>query len=729
MKTVRVCFLWHMHQPLYVDRVAGTASMPWVRLHAIKAYYDMAVMMERFPAVRATFNFTPSLLAQLVDVAAGLGRDFFLDHAEKPAADLTAAERVFVLRHFFAANWDTMVRPSPRYHDLLLKRGTDLRGQDLERIARQFSVQELLDLQVWHNLAWFGYGAEARHPRLAELRLQDRGFTEEDKREVLALQREVVREVIPLYRRLAEAGRIELTTTPFYHPILPLLIDTDSARRAHPDFPVPRRFQAPEDAEAQVRLAVEFHGRVFGRAPAGLWPSEGSVCPEMLPMLHRAGLRWLATDEGVLARSLELSHRPWHRAEALYRPYEVGEPVSPLSILFRDRDISDAFGFVYARTPPAAAAADVLHRIEQAARNAPGDQVLVPIILDGENPWEHYQGGGEPFLTGLYGRLAESRSALPGLEIRTETVGRALDEHGLAERLEHLHSGSWINADFGVWAGHPEDHRAWDLVRETRARLVEAAPGLPPEQARGAWDELYAAEGSDWFWWYGDEFQTDFKEEFDRLFRAHLRNVFLRAGLPAPDFLDEPVIGRPAAEAARPPVALLAPTIDGLVTDFFEWHGAGSIDPAAPLGAMWRAQQRFLRILFGLDLERLYLRLDPDPERPKGPDTAVEVLIGAAGARHRLVFPLGPPGPEAFVLRTAAAGGEPVEAGRFDTIRRRKVIELAVPFRALGLAAGQEFTLSLLVTEEGLEVERHPRHQPVTLRVPDRDFDSIMWRV
>ncbi|WP_447974312.1 hypothetical protein [Nitrospira sp. Kam-Ns4a] len=202
MKTVRLCFLWHMHQPLYVDRATGAAAMPWVRLHAIKAYFDMAFLLERVPAVKATFNFTPSLLLQLRDLAAGTSGDLFLEHAARPAADLTLTERAFILRHFFAANWDTMVRPWPRYHDLLLKRGTDIRKLDFERAARQFSTQELLDLQVWHNLAWFGFGAVARHPRLAELRLQDRGFTEADKREVLELQRRVIGEIIPLYRRL-----------------------------------------------------------------------------------------------------------------------------------------------------------------------------------------------------------------------------------------------------------------------------------------------------------------------------------------------------------------------------------------------------------------------------------------------------------------------------------------------------------------------------------------------
>ncbi|MGH7208008.1 MAG: glycoside hydrolase family 57 protein, partial [Nitrospiraceae bacterium] len=518
MKTVRICFLWHMHQPYYTDPVAGSASMPWVRLHATKAYFDMAWLAERFPTVRATFNLTPSLLIQLKELASGSVRDLFLTHTERPAAELTPAEQGFLLRHFFAANWVTMVRPYPRYHELLVKRGADVKGQDLERLARQFTTQELLDLQVWHNLAWFGYGMVARYPRVNALRVKDRGFTEEDKREVLALQHQAITEIIPCYRRLAEAGQIELTTSPFYHPILPLLIDTDIARRSRPETPLPQRFQAPADAEAQIQKAVALHTELFGAPPLGLWPSEGSVCPEMVPILRRAGLRWMATDEDVLARSLGA----WHRDTALYQPYTVGIPGDQIAILFRDRDLSDAIGFVYSKTTPELAIENVLRRVSDIAQRAPGDHLLIPIILDGENPWEHYYDGGEQFLAGLYARIAEGSTPWSnGLQVIADTISHALDSVPPEARLEYLHSGSWINADFKIWLGHPEDNRAWDLLRETRARLVEATGTLSSDQARGAWEELYAAEGSDWCWWYGDDFETDYREEFDRLFRMH----------------------------------------------------------------------------------------------------------------------------------------------------------------------------------------------------------------
>ncbi|MDE3119571.1 MAG: glycoside hydrolase [Nitrospirota bacterium] len=728
MKTIQLCFLWHMHQPYYTDPVEGSASMPWVRLHAIKAYFDMAHLLERFPTMRATFNFTPSLLVQLQELASGTVKDLFLDYAQKPAADLTQAERAFLVRHFFAANWATMVRPFPRYHELLVKRGTHILGQDLTGLARQFTVQELRDLQVWHNLAWFGYGTVRRYPRLAALRKKDRGFTEEDKQEVLRLQLQTLAEIIPFYRRLAETGQIELTTSPFYHPILPLLIDTDQARRGRPDTSLPQRFQAPADAEAQVQQAVALHRDLFGSAPAGLWPSEGSVCPELIPILRRAGLHWTATDEGILARSLG----GWDRARDLYQPYLAGEAGNELTFVFRDREISDAFGFIYSKAAPDSAVEDALRRIAGVIEQAPDEQLLLPIILDGENPWEHYYDGGEQFLSGLYQAL--DKGTIGQARVTTATLSQALATQPPTRRLDHLHSGSWINADFGIWLGHQEDNRGWDLIKDTRQQLTDVADRLAPDAARGAWNELYAAEGSDWFWWYGDDFETDYKAEFDRLFRTHLRNVFLRAGLPVPDYLSQPLFGLPEPHPSHDPVRLLNPTIDGLVTNFFEWRGAGSIDPAPPLGAMWKSSRLFTYLGFGFSLDRLFLRLDQNDEAlAKLAGVALEVQFLTKQQAYKLVFPLDWPAPTAGILwssgQAGGAGTGLAEVGPCGAACRRNIIELAVPWQALDLRSGDQFRMSLVVTQGGLEIDRYPRHHPLSLTVPDEHYEARMWKV
>ena len=733
MKTAHICFLWHMHQPYYTDPVAGSASMPWVRLHATKAYYDMAYGLEKFPAVKATFNFTPSLLRQLHEVGSGTVRDLFWEHAQRPAADLRPEEKAFLVRHFFSANWATMVHPYPRYHELLVKRGADTSGHDLERVARQFSTQDLLDLQTWHNLAWFGYGAVSRYPCLAALRAKNRGFTEEDKQEVLALQLVAVQEIIPLYRRLLERDQIELTTTPFFHPILPLLIDTDFTRRARPDLPLPTRFHAADDAETQLRRAVEFHTATFGRPPVGLWPSEGSVCPELIPLLPKVGLRWLATDEGILARSLDAAQQPWQRQQDLYQPYSVGPEGQEVTILFRDREISDAFGFVYHKTTPEMAADDVLRRLRQIIQDTQQKQVTITIVLDGENPWEHYHEGGERFLSLLYKACSTGTLDSDAVRATTATVSEALEAAPATRRVSHLHSGSWINQDYKIWIGHQEDNRGWDLISHTRSRLAEISATLTPERAQAAWDELYAAEGSDWFWWYGDDFDSGYNEEFDRLFRTHLRNVWTIAGLNPPDLLNQPICpprGAPETDQVTAPLALLRPSIDGLVTNFFEWRGAGRITTQPPLGAMWKAEGVLTDIHFGWSLDHLHLRLDPDEQsQPRQAGLTVELQLQTPEHLYGLSFPLAPSGSNQFLLSRRLASGHWQEIGHSLSICHRNIVELAVPFTDLQLTAGQEIHMTILVIEHGLEVARYPHHKPATFLVPGPDFEANLWRV
>ena len=734
MKDIRLCFVWHMHQPYYTDPVTGSASMPWVRLHATKAYYDMAFILEQFPHARSTFNFTPSLLLQLEEFSAGRVRDLFLEHAQRPAADLTTTEKAFLIRHFFSANWATMVRPFPRYHELLVKRGADVQGRDLDRIARTFSTQELLDLQVWHNLAWFGYGSVRQFPRLAALRTRNRGFTEEDKQEVLALQQEAIRRIVPMYKALLERGQLELTTTPYFHPILPLVIDTEFTRRARPDLPLPARFHAPADAEAQVQRAVDYHTRTFGRPPVGIWPSEGSVCPEMLPMLAKAGIRWLATDEGVLYRSIQMAHQAWNRHYHLYQPYRVGPGEQPLSMIFRDREISDAFGFVYHKTTSESAAEDVLRRVRSLAHDIPHERGVIAVILDGENPWEHYHDGGERFLSLLFKAFEPDGLHIGhGIRVRTATVTEAIDTGPPGPQLAQLHSGSWINQDFKIWIGHYEDNRGWDLLQHTRARLVELTPSLPPDRAQAAWNELYAAEGSDWFWWYGDDFDTDYKQEFDRLFRTHLRNVWTYAGATPPDLLNEPIVKVRAAQEldlVQLPVAFIRPTIDGTVSNFFEWRGAGMINPNPPLGAMWKSEGLFSAIFFGFDQERLYVRLDPDDRsQARQEHCTVDLSIASGVHQHKLSFALAPAGAQTFTASRADETGAYREIGRYGTIARKKILELAMPFKDLGIEIGDQIRLSLTVSEHEMEVGRYPHHNPATFNRAGDDFEATMWRV
>lgn len=739
MKDLAVAFLWHLHQPYYTDPLTKTAPLPWVRLHATKGYYDMGVLLEEYPEVQATCNLTPSLLLQIQEQVQGTVTDDFLAHAVRPAADLTEPERVFILRHFFAANWDTMVRSHERYYWLLVHRDLHARQEDLAGIARRFSTQDFLDVQVWHNLAWFGHRAVARNPELRELLIKGGHFSESDKQIVLKIQRDIVSQIIPLYRRLQDRGQIELSTTPFYHPILPLLIDTDFARRSRPDCALPQRFAYPEDAEAQLRRAIDFHEALFGRRPLGLWPSEGSVCPELMPILSSLGIRWAATDEGVLARSVD----HWRRDEQLYRPHRFQCEKEDVTLLFRDHDLSDAVGFIYSRNDPTSAAADLCGRLRAIAHRSPETRPVVAVILDGENPWEYYPDGGEGFLRRLYETL--SRNESEGVRLCPVTPARDLETHPPQARLTRLHTGSWINADLKIWLGHAEDNDAWDRVRRTRRFLHwrEQEGGVPPEELQAAWDELYAAEGSDWFWWYGDEFETDLKPLFDHLFRLHLGNVYRLLGAEVPEFLKLPVLLRQVFEVVvREPTALISPTLDGIVTNFYEWRGAGSVEGQPLLSAMHKEPERFRRLYFGFDLDRFYLRLDPNapeesrsvisadvPERAQPPDDLEIHVHFIEPTPAKLVFPIGLADPPQYMFWRSQDGMEFLPVRTFDSICRKKIIELAVPFKDLDVHPGARVHLVVKVMKGDIELERHPQDRPLAFTVPDHTFEATMWRV
>src|SRR3989440_3319157 len=408
--SVRAVFLWHLHQPEYRDPQTGQPMLPWVRQHASRAYTDMAAALERHPDVKAVANWAPSLLAQLEAYLAGT-QDLDEELARKPTDSLTPQERAHVLREGFSADWNVWVRPVARYSELLDKRGTDPRQIDLLERQAAFTSQELRDLQVHFVLAWMGFAARREEPLVAELIAKERGYTEEEKVAAVDAQKRIAARIVPRWRALAERGQVEITCSPFYHPILPLVVDTESARRAMPAVALPPRFSYAHDAREQVMRGLERARAAFGQVPQGMWPSEGSVSPEVIDLLAACGVRWCATDQGVLERSeLELGTALPDGYPAHYPPYRAGADHA-VTVLFRDRELSDRIGFRYAKSDPQEAANDLLSRIA----GAEPEGALVTLALDGENPWEHYPRSGEGFLEALYAGLSNGpvRSVLP----------------------------------------------------------------------------------------------------------------------------------------------------------------------------------------------------------------------------------------------------------------------------------------------------------------------------
>jgi len=726
----RVAILWHMHQPFYEDLVTHEHILPWVRLHALKDYYGMASVLNEFPQIRVTFNLVPSLLVQLEAFAEDRARDRYLDLSLKPASDLTDADAAFIVRNFFHAQRERLIEAHPRYAELLSIRG---RGEEAPA-SRRFTPDDLRDLQIWHKLAWIDPEYLDGDERIRRLVEKGRGFSEEDKMVLRRVELELLNKVIPAYRRLAAAGQAELSTSPFYHPILPLLCDTDIYRRTHPDSRMPRhRFAHPEDAAEQLTRALACHERLFGHRPAGLWPSEGSVSEAIVPIVAGAGFQWMATDELILARTLNTTFSRdegghLEQPERLYAPYQVRAGGAAVACAFRDHGLSDRIGFTYAGWPADRAADDFIGRLVEAGRRfrerAGGEDALIPIILDGENAWEHFEGGGRPFLRALYGRL----SAHP--ELRTVTMSEGC---ATARReLTGIFPGSWIDANFCIWIGHQDDQRAWSQLADARQALDAAKEGDPAALAR-ARDEVLAAEGSDWFWWYGDDHSSAHDQEFDDLFRRHLRNVYKLLRKPVPDELF--VSNITTAASTRPqvdPAGLLAPTMDGEETSYFEWLDAGAFEIADIGGAMHQGGSAAVltMVRFGFDHERLYVRIDG--RRP---------MIDLLAERHELSIKFLQPERVRFSVserhgrltgsfwdRRAEApewiergpGGASVAAGA--------VLEVALPLADLGVAPGGAVAFIVAVYDaRDVELEHHPADRPIEAEAPDAQFEARNW--
>lgn len=717
-----VAFLWHMHQPYYRDPFTGVYRLPWVRLHGTKDYLDMAVILRDYPEVRQTFNLVPSLLEQLIDYTDHGATDIFLDATLTPAADLTAADRAFLLGNFFLANWDTMVRPFPRYHELLVKRGLRFAKTDAARVIRYFTNGDFRDLQVLFNLAWIDPVFRDADPFLNGLVQKGRDFTEEEKALLVERQYGILRQIIPAYRELLQSGRIELSTTPFYHPILPLVWDTDIAKVPSPDLLSPRRrFSRPEDARHQVRSAIGFFEDVFGRRPEGMWPSEGAVSEDVVRAIGSEGISWVATDEDILAASLRRGLRTASGGlsdpSVLYSAHEF----SGVSMIFRDHRISDLLGFVYSGWDPKAAAHDLIAKLNDIERTLSGrGPHIVPIILDGENAWEHYRDDGRDFFRYLYEGLSKSGP------LSATTISGFLKNVHERRRLEHLAPGSWIYGNFRVWIGHEEDNTSWDHLTEAREHLESFRQTHPDRNLDAAWKSIYVAEGSDWNWWYGDEHSTELAEEFDELYRLNLMKVYRETGREAPPHLSIPVLR--SDRGATPAVEIrgfINPAIDGIMTSYFEWYQGAHMDVGKSGGSMHIAESLISRIYYGFNQETLFVRIDPKTAFSDFPDGAEATVRFVRPAPFMVTITLyGPPRARLF----SGGNGEWVLAHENLAVAVQDILECAIPFRDIKAAERDELHFFITVTEGGAEIERCPLRGYITVTVPTPDFEAMMWQ-
>jgi alpha-amylase/alpha-mannosidase (GH57 family) len=548
LEPLYVAFIWNQHQPLYKDPLKGEYQLPWVRLHGSKDYYQMAAYLKTYPNIHQTFNLTPSLILQIQDYAQG-AQDQYRKLSGIEPKKLQNEDKNFILKHFFSV---------PR----AAKTGRILELENQVTTHQELNPQELLDLQLLFNLAWIDPSLIKADARLSALKRRDRNFNLKNKNYVLDYQAKIMQAILSLHKTLARKGKLELIITPYYHPILPLLINSQCALRCTPEAPMPNViFAHPEDAVAQVQKAQKQHRDVFGTTAKGLWPSEEAVSEETIPLLARQNLSWIVTDESILSKTLQVPLRGKTRVptkeessrlyvtgtassellhpEILYQPYKVTIQNQSLTVLFRDEYLSDLIGFEYSKYTGEKAAQDLLARLHHIKETLKGSQPhLVTLALDGENAWEFYPEEKEVFFKTLYENLNHNP------EIKLVTVSEYLKAHPPVNTLTHLATGSWNMGNLERWIGSPSKNKVWELLTEVRKTLITEQNKVDSTNKNKAWEAFYAAEGSDFPWWL-DSQPYEQAEPFDELFRLHLSNVYKFMKLEVPAFLKESILKKP----------------------------------------------------------------------------------------------------------------------------------------------------------------------------------------
>ena len=737
--------------------------MPWVRLHGIKDYYGMAALIEQFPKIKSNINLVPSLLKQIKEYLSG-DTDRFLFLSQKPASDLSPEDKQYILENAFLAHPQNMIGACARYKELYtlyqtarqravtdpagvkhaqynspdnLLTGSHQNGQAVKKLIKNLADQDFTDLLVCSSLAWFHPLIIESDKELQALRQKGRNYTEDDKKLIVQKQMHYLAEIIPLHKKLQDSGQIEITTTPFYHPILPLLCNMNSTLQAMPNAALPAVDQKAlfEDARWQVAEAMKFYKEHFGTEAKGIWPAEGSVAPSMVPLLVEQNIRYFASDEEILAQTLGKSSDHFSGfLNDLYQPYKTRN----LAVIFRDQYLSNLIGFQYQRWKASDAVDHLINEIKSGASRVHQEAPLVSIILDGENPWEYYPDNGIEFLKLLYERLSNDA------EIETVRISDYLREHPPVKELDTIYAGSWINHNFSIWVGHNEDRQAWEYLAKTREVVKEQiAKGAEQSVIDKAMESIYIAEGSDWFWWFGHEHSSALDDQFDLLFRKHLMNVYQILGVNVPEYLHHQIKERRQKDLHTLPWGLLDIKLDGKRSDYFEWLAAGQFDTASEGSA---AMDRSIdtgriisRIYFGFDKHNLCLRIDPPTNGPKGsptfPPEIYFVLNFLKPLKRKVIIYNINANPRFNIMDESNA----VIKESLDSVAISEIAEILCPLDGLGFKPGEEieFFVEAYSILDGQDkpcdctldrlIVRHPDSQPIKLAVPAEDMAHIDW--
>ncbi|MDX8396030.1 MAG: glycoside hydrolase family 57 protein [Mariprofundaceae bacterium] len=540
-KPLSVVFYWHMHQPFYREADTGRYHLPWVYLHAIKDYTDMAVLLEQIPGARAVVNYVPSLTAQIDDYAEQLRLWLNGDQETLPDPLLTALahegnafsleDHAYLLEVCFRLNHERNLHRYPAFSRLWNLAEHAKSHDAIEYLGGQFYS----DLVTWYHLGWLGETVRKNNFVARRLIEKGRDFTHQDRRDLLTLMASLLSEIPDRHRKLQAMGKIEITTTPYAHPIMPLMLDFKAAHATVPDALIPDQPYPDGKARAQehIKIAKASHIQLFGKAAKGCWPAEGAVCEGTMALLGEAGFDWCATGEGVLHNSLGYNIREGQPRD-LYSPWLVGENEQEITCFFRDDHLSDLIGFEYSRWDSQDAVDNFMHELAGIHHRTQGMETpVVSIIMDGENAWEHYHENGLPFLTSLYQTIAEHD------DYELTTFSDYLAKSPATQSLKKVTPGSWVYGNLSTWIGDNAKTLAWKLLIEAKHAYDQKLDTLSPEQQQAASEQLRICEGSDWCWWFGDYNPGSAVRDFDNLYRQHLKKLYQLIGLPTPSSLDE----------------------------------------------------------------------------------------------------------------------------------------------------------------------------------------------
>jgi len=604
--TLKLSFLWHMHQPDYRN-TQGIMQMPWVFLHAIKDYYDMPWMLTRHSGLKATFNLTPSLIEQILLYCDDIvSNDRFFTLWMKHPSELNETDRQWIIKICKSPPYETMIKPIKFYSELY----------HLE----SYNDDELYNMEIWFILSWCGVYLRTHNTIVKELFETTNGFKSHQKLSLIQTLGNFISTIFPYYTELQKEGTISLSTTPLNHPILPLLVDMNNAEIAHlgtdlPEHPV----SLEEDAKLQISRAQELFKETFGHDAVGFWPAEGAVDEHTVTLYREAGLKWIATDEAILFKSLDTDRR-----ELLYHPYKYND----ITIGFRDHGLSDLIGFTYRFWDSEHAADHFISSLESLYQK--DDDRTVFVILDGENAWEFYPDNAFDFFDALYRKLSRTSWC--------RTVGMDEVAQQEAKVLYHLAPGSWIHGEFNTWVGHPEKTRAWELIYMTRRDYIHHKKALEPEIKEKILQHFLAAECSDWFWWYGDDHVTEFAVEFDELFRSHLIEIYLLMNISPPYDLYTPITSDRSSETfLLQPKFPISPTIDGSHNTFFEWVGCGVVNETKLFSTMDKVRGPIETIRFGQNKKQFFCAFTGDISKLQHCDT-LYIIVEPFQTRFEVPF-------------------------------------------------------------------------------------------